>query len=419
MASNSKIKYIIYLKLKKQFKKEGNNESQVLVKFIGDMTHSIISFSKIKPYGIYKKKYSNTKKQKLINAIQIADKIYNGEMTFKQHYYLCKKGIESCQKQTLYILEKNKEEKEKKKVIEKNQDIYLLGNKRNYSNFSNNFINGRELGILIEDFIYYKKGIPIEEYKLIFNKIKYMIDNNKINNNLMNSLKRLLRFLHNSRNFNEQIISMDFFIEFQKLIKNKILSSLFDSNNLFLDEENIEEVNIEDLSKQIDNYNLEIEQSNLSMSPIKKNKNKIETNEESIEVSSSGSKYEENKNKIIITPLKQNNIYKLFNSLEDNNNLNLNIKENISQDDVINQIKKYSLVKQNNNIKDCYLRRKVCLQLYNLFDVLLKNVNVSKQDIENLCKAIECKARNFDNEMSTNYKNYISHIFKIISEYFI
>ena len=26
-------------------------------------------------------------------------------MTFKQHYYLCKKGIESCQKQTLYILE--------------------------------------------------------------------------------------------------------------------------------------------------------------------------------------------------------------------------------------------------------------------------------------------------------------------------
>ena len=81
------------------------------------MTHSIISFSKIKPYGIYKKKYSNTKKQKLINAIQIADKIYNGEMTFKQHYYLCKKGIEYCQKQTLYILENNKEEKEKKKAF--------------------------------------------------------------------------------------------------------------------------------------------------------------------------------------------------------------------------------------------------------------------------------------------------------------
>ena len=382
------------------------------------MTYSKISYSKIKPYENYKKEYSNTKKQKLINAIQIADKIYNREMTFEQHYYLCKKGIESCQKQTLYILEKNKEEKEK------NKEIILLGNKRHNSNlnisFNNNFINGKELGILIEDFIYYKKGIHFEEYKLIFEKIKLMMDNNNINNNLLNALKRLLRFLNNSRNFNEQIISMDFFIEFQNIIKNKILSSLFESNNLILDEENIDEINIKELINQINNYNLEIQQKNLSISLLKQNKNKSETNEESIEVSSSGSKYEENKDKIIITPLNQNIIFQLFNSLEENNHLNLNIKENISRDYIINQIKNFSNVKSNNNhVKDCYLRRKVCLKLYNLFNVLLKNISISKKDIQNLCKGIECKARNYDNDMSTEYKNYIIQIFKIISQYFI
>ena len=107
-------------------KKNPNNESQVLVKFIGDMTHSIISYSKLKPYEKYKKDYSNTKKQKLLNAIDIADKIYNKEMTYEQHYYLCQKGIDSCQKQTLYLKEKMKEEKKKEK--EKLKDNNLLKN---------------------------------------------------------------------------------------------------------------------------------------------------------------------------------------------------------------------------------------------------------------------------------------------------
>jgi hypothetical protein len=397
------------------------------------MTHSIISYSKLKPYEKYKKEYSNTKKQKLLNAIEIADKIYNKEMTYEQHYFLCQKGIESCQKQTLYLKEKMKEDKkkEKEKLKDnnslKNEKNNFLGNKRsnnnisNNTNLNNNKINGKELGIIIEDFIYYKKGNSIDEYKSTFEKMKLMIDNNKLNNNLMNSLIKLLRFLNNTRNFNEKIISMDFFIEFQNIIKNKILLFLFDISNLNIEEQNIEYVNIEELIKQIDNYNMELEQSSLSMSSTKKvNKNKIETNEKSIEVSSSGSKYDENKSKVIITPLEQSSIFELLNSLDDNNILDINMKETITNDDIIKIIKNISKIKCNNNkIKDCFLRRKVCLKLYNLFDVLLKNVNVSKQDIENLCKAIECKARNFDNEMSTNYKNYISHIFKIISEYFI
>ena len=248
-----------------------------------------------------------------------------------------------------------------------------------------------------------------------------MIDNNKLNNNLMNSLIKLLRFLNNTRNFNEKIISMDFFIEFQNIIKNKILLFLFDISNLNLEEQNIEYVNIEELIKQIDNYNMELEQSSLSMSSTKKvNKNKVETNEKSIEVSSSGSKYDENKSKVIITPLDQSSIFELLNSLDDNNILDLNMKETITNDDIIKIMKNISKIKCNNNkIKDCFLRRKVCLKLYNLFDVLLKNMNLSKNDIKKLCIGLENKARNYDNEMSTTYKNYISHIFKLIRQNFI
>ena len=32
---------------------------------------------------------------------------------------------------------------------------------------------------------------------------------------------------------------------------------------------------------------------------------------------------------------------------------------------------------------------------------------------------IECQARNYDNDMSTTYKNYIHDIFKFIKQYFI
>ncbi len=48
----------------------------------------------------------------------------------------------------------------------------------------------------------------------------------------MNLLIKLLRVLNGSRNFNEQIILMDYFIGLQKKIKKKIISSLFDLINL-------------------------------------------------------------------------------------------------------------------------------------------------------------------------------------------
>jgi hypothetical protein len=153
------------------------------------------------------------------------------------------------------------------------------------------------------------------------------------------------------------------------------------------------------------------------MSSTKKNKNKIETNEESI-ISYSGSKYDDNKSKVVITPLDQLSIFELLNSFENENNLNLNIKESINKDDIIKQMKNLSQIKSNNDnkIKDYYLRRTICLKLYNVFEVLFKNMNFSKNDIKNLCMGLECKARNCDNEMSSTYKNHINHIFKLIKQ---
>ena len=384
------------------------------------MTYSIIPISKIKPYNEYKNECNNTKKQKLINAIQIADKIYKGEMTYEQHYHLCKKGIDSFQKQSSYI-EKQKLKDFNKVNLNKNEnkkEYNLLGNKRNNSNHNNNS-NYHELAYIIEDFIYNKKNIPIKEYKSYFDKMKMMIQNNKINNNLIHLLIKLLRFLNSTRNFNQQIVSMDYFIDLQKVIKDKLISTTFDSNNVLLEKENIELINVDELIKKINDYNNELKQSSCLNNSIKKNhKNKMETNEESIEDSSNGSKFDENKSKIIITPLNELSLFELFNSFEKNNN-NLN-KNCINNEDIIEQIKKISKIKCNKDkIKKYELRKKICIKLYNIFVILLKRLNISKIDIQKLCIGIECKARNYDNEMSTNYKNYISDIFKIIKQYFI
>ena len=300
------------------------------------MTYSIIPISKIKPYNEYKKEFNNTKKQKLINAIQIADKINKGEMTYEQHYHLCKKGIDSFQKQSSYI-EKQKIKDIIKVNLNKNdnkKEYNLLGNKRNNSSHNNNS-NYHELVYIIEDFIYNKKIIPLKEYKSYFEKMKNMIQNNKINNNIVHLLIKLLRFLNSSRNFNQQIVTMDYFIDLQNVIKDKLISTIFDSNNLLLEEENIELINVDELIKKINDYN-KLKQN--SFSNIKKNhKNKVETNEESIEDSSHGSKLEENKSKIIITPLDQLSLFELFNSFEKNNNINKNC---INNDDILEQIKK-------------------------------------------------------------------------------
>lgn len=55
--------------------------------------------------------------------------------------------------------------------IEKN----ILGNKRNNNTVNNEISNNHELNYIIEDFIYNKKILLVEEYKKYFEKMKKMI----------------------------------------------------------------------------------------------------------------------------------------------------------------------------------------------------------------------------------------------------
>jgi hypothetical protein len=73
-----------------------------------------------------------------------------------------------------------------------------------------------------------------------------MIEYNKVNNNLIHLLIKLLRFLN-------KIILKDYYIDLQKEIKNKIISNLFDPSNLLL-EETIYKNYIHDIFKFIKQY---------------------------------------------------------------------------------------------------------------------------------------------------------------------
>ena len=55
--------------------------------------------------------------------------------------------------------------------MKNNKENNYLGNKRNNcNNISNNFINGRDLQIQIEDFIYYKKEFQLKNIKILLIK---------------------------------------------------------------------------------------------------------------------------------------------------------------------------------------------------------------------------------------------------------
>ena len=65
----------------------------VHIKFIGDLTYAKISIRNVKGFEEGYDVYSQTKKKNLMNAIQIARKIHNGEMTWMQHYNQCKRKV--------------------------------------------------------------------------------------------------------------------------------------------------------------------------------------------------------------------------------------------------------------------------------------------------------------------------------------
>jgi hypothetical protein len=74
-------------------------------------------------------------------------------------------------------------------------------------------------------------------------------------------------------------------------------------------------------------------------------------------------------------------------------------------------------IKNNGNIeiKNNYLRKMVCLKLYKALKFALKNFNLEKNEIKQICLYIENQGRTLDSSMTNKYKEYIENVLKKIS----
>jgi hypothetical protein len=71
-----------------------NNEREmkIMVNFVGDNSHADLPLNKIEKFTSKFEEYSNTKHKGLLNSINIAKKIYTGEIPFEKHLMLIKKN---------------------------------------------------------------------------------------------------------------------------------------------------------------------------------------------------------------------------------------------------------------------------------------------------------------------------------------
>ena len=69
------------------------------------------------------------------------------------------------------------------------------------------------------------------------------------------------------------------------------------------------------------------------------------------------------------------------------------------------------------NIKNDYLRKNACLKLYKAFTFIFKKYNIKDIKIKQLCRIIESKGRQIDNNMGSTYKEYIINILKNLTDY--
>jgi hypothetical protein len=67
-----------------------NQETKIIVNFIGDTTHSEVPLNKLAKFEEKFEEYSKTKKRSLINSITLARKILNGQAEFYNNLHLNK-----------------------------------------------------------------------------------------------------------------------------------------------------------------------------------------------------------------------------------------------------------------------------------------------------------------------------------------
>ena len=266
--------------------------------------------------------------------------------------------------------------------------------------------------------------------------------------------------MNNSRNFTNEISNKNSFVSLKDEINKKIKETLFDQNLLFLSSSfndfcssynggnlldeaknisnlidnlpGIEEEKIENISLPPCNSGKPMEGTDMEDGSDSKKKF-IESEEE--KSSSFGSKFskfsqvEENKQKLNICLVKYPELIKLLdikNDKKNENENNINMEKingnNICKENDEKKLKMKILQMENeieNNknieIKNCYLRKMVCLKLYKALHFALKNFALDEEQIKHICLYIEIQGRILDISMGLKYKEFIETVLKRIS----
>lgn len=290
---------------------------------------------------------------------------------------------------------------------------------------------------------------------------------------------KLQKYLNSKRNFNSQISSRKTFINLKAFLNKKIIENLFDKNyisssiieedisNFLLEEEEddicsqlkkldmkkkikVDPINndiktLDDNIKKEEFVSVVIEtvddhnNNNLMINNIAHNNNAVNNmnslNKKKSVVDSEdetfGSKNtkmetfsnEESKHKLIITPLNENSLFDLANYLDKSykyeytkstKNL-MKTKEKLKiKYKALCKHKDYALI--NINVKKPFLRKAVCSKLFKGLKIALKNLELTKNEIQNLCIDIEYKARSKDSAMRNIYKILIVELLKKMSK---
>ena len=266
--------------------------------------------------------------------------------------------------------------------------------------------------------------------------------------------------MNNSRNFANEISNKNSFISLKEEINKKIKETLFDQNLLFLSssfnyfcsnynsQELLDEAkNISDLLDNLSMPNEEEKNENnfLAYNPNTKeigigdkdvtdSKKKFSESEDE-KSSSFGSKFtkisqvEENKQKLNICLVKYPELIKLLdikNDKKNENENNINMEKingnNICKENdekklkmKISQMENEIENNKNIEIKNCYLRKMVCLKLYKALHFALKNFELDENQIKHICLYLEIQGRILDISMGLKYKEFIETVLKRIS----
>ena len=210
------------------------------------------------------------------------------------------------------------------------------------------------------------------------------------------------------------------YINYEKEMNNN--SNLFEINN-----KNISPyINV--ISNSTSNNNSIISSTNNSCQSTsnKKNINYFSEDEEkSLNLISNELKNDNIKDRdvhrIYIPRLNNIKIYNFLNFIKQKENKYIKIK--INKEHIINIIEEIindSINVNDNieiNIKNDYLRKNACLKLYKAFTFIFKKYNIKDIKIKKLCRIIENRGRQIDNNMGSTYKEYIINILKNLTDY--